>query len=409
MTDAPIVVVGAGVAGLRYVEALRRLGAEDHVVWIGAEEHLPYNRPPLSKAVLSGPPDAEIPLLRPADAYAELDVKPLLGVRVVAADEHRRTLTLSDGSSVDWRHLVVATGLAPRRLPQFEGVPRSHVLRTWSDARSLRADLQPGDHVTVIGGGVLGCESAATLRGLGHQVALIEAAPHPMSRVVGADLGAAIARLLADHGVSGHYGAPLSQVDPSGARTRITLADGRAFETDVILLATGASPQLDWLAGTSVRIDDGVVVDEFGRSSVEHIWAIGDVARRPHPSGTGSVRLEFWTNAADTAAQVAGNTIAATTGAMLQELSAAPYFWSDQFTLKLQAVGLPAPDDAVELVDGQIGCDRFLAITHQDGAATGLLAANMPGQIIRSRAPFRYGMPVSDLLALQPWAPRKRP
>ncbi len=406
MTDRPVVVVGAGVAGLRVVEHLRRTDPDREVVLVGDEPHLPYNRPPLSKAALTGPLDGP-PLLRPAEGYAELGVAPILATRATGLDAGRREVALDDGTTLGYDQLVIATGLVPRRLPALDGLPGVHVLRTWADVQALRADLpETGGHVTVVGAGVLGAETAATLRGTGHDVALLEAAAHPLARVVGPALGTAIADLHRRHDVDLRCGALLQGARRDGKRLVLDLDDGATLRSDVVLVATGASPATDWLRDSGVALDDGVLVDEHGRSSLPHVWAVGDVARRPHPREAGTLRLEHWTNATETAQQVAANLgVGADTRTAL---TTPPYFWSDQFTMKLQVAGLPAPEDDLEVVSGAVGAEDLLAVAHRAGEVTGVVAVNQPGALLRSRAALVPGTTLAGLLAAAPWTPRRR-
>ncbi|MBE1536968.1 NAD(P)/FAD-dependent oxidoreductase [Actinomadura algeriensis] len=399
------VIVGAGLAGLRIAERLRRLGHGGPITLVGAEPHRPYDRPPLSKALLTRDEDpaddpAQAAPLRNAP-YEELGLDLRTGVRATALDPRARTVALDDGGTVGYGRLVIATGLRPRMLPGFEGRGGVHVLRSFEDCLALRAGLRAARRVVVVGGGVLGCEIAAAARALGAEVALVEVLGAPMAAALGPEVGEAVAALHRDRGVAVHCPARVAR--PEGGRrvTGVALEDGTVLPADLVVVAAGAVPDTGWLEGAGLNLDDGVLCDRTGRASARDVWAAGDVARMPRPSGPGTVRLEHWTAAADTAALVAGNLVAAP--GERHELSAVPYFWSDQHGVKIQCLGMPNHGDRLTVVTGAPESARFLGLYSSGGTVTGAVAMNMPGPIARCRKAVGDRAPLDGLLRAAPW------
>ncbi|OLF15536.1 NAD(P)/FAD-dependent oxidoreductase [Actinophytocola xanthii] len=382
MTDqlsaSATVIVGAGLAGLRTAERLRRLGHTGPVTVVGAEPHLPYDRPPLSKAVLTDPA-AERPPLR-AEEYAELDLDLRLGTRATGVDLPGRRLLL-DGDAVGYDRLVVATGVRPRLPALFAGWGGVRLLRDWEDCVALRSALASARSVVVVGAGVLGCEVAATARGLGLDVTLVERLDQPLSPVLGPVIGGHVAGLHRAAGVRVLCSTEVTGLKGDGRVAGVELADGMVLPADVVVVAVGSTPNTEWLATSGLELADGVVCDNTGRTSDAHVFAAGDVARFPHPWGPGTVRFEHWTGAVDTAHLVAANLFAERPTA----LSAVPYFWTDQYGLRLQALGLPAPDDELDVVAGSLAEGRFLAHYHRAGTVTGAVAIGMPGPLAKCR------------------------
>jgi 3-phenylpropionate/trans-cinnamate dioxygenase ferredoxin reductase subunit len=384
-----IVVAGGGLAATRTVEELRRLGVDSAIAVVGAEPHPPYDRPPLSKDVLRGERDE--PLLR-AD-WTELDVDLRLGTRAVAVHAGERTVLLDDGTALGFDALVVATGAEPRRLAGVNG-PGAHVLRTLEDSRGLAADIGRAGRVTVVGGGLIGCEVAASARALGAEVTLLELLPAPLARVLGTEVGAEVARLHALAGVDLRCGLSVVEARGEGADRELLLSDGSTVPAPVVLVALGVVPDTGWLEGSGVAVDDGVLCDATGRTSVPGIWAAGDVARWERPGTGGRERHEHWTSAADQGAAVARDL--AGQGTPLDEV---PYFWSDQFRTKFQVLGRPHQDDEVTLLRVGPDADRLLAVYGRDGRVTAVLGASAPRWVMRMRGAIRDGMPYAEAVA----------
>ncbi|OJY44147.1 FAD-dependent oxidoreductase [Pseudonocardia sp. 73-21] len=322
-----VLVVGAGLGGLRTVEQLRATGYEGRISLVGAEEHAPYDRPPLSKQVLTGDWEPERTGLRTVEELENLGVRTHLGLRAVALRPGE--VELSDGATLYADAIVVATGLVARRLPDQ---PASvHTLRTLDDALALRAQLEKIGSLLVVGGGFIGAEVASSARSRGVEVTVLEALPAPSSRALGADLGAVAGRLLTEGGVDLRTNVRITGFVDGG----VALEDGSTVTADAVVVGIGGVPDLDWIEG--VDASRGLLCGPSGRvEGLEGVWAVGDVA-----SWDGH-RSEHWTSAGDQAAVVARDIVG-------EEAPPAtvPYFWSDQFGLKIQLIGRPDGADEV--------------------------------------------------------------
>ncbi len=385
-----IVVVGAGLAGVRAAEELRHGGFDGELVLIGDEPHLPYDRPPLSKDVVRGGTDDTT--LRPREFFDDQRIELRLGVRVQALDAAARTVALSDGQSVGFDELIVATGLRPRRLPGTAGLAGVHVLRSVDDSRALRAAVVPGGRALIVGAGFIGCEVAASLRARGMDVVLVEPQPTPLASVLGERVGALVARLHTDEGVDVRAGVGVRALRGDGRVTGAVLSDGTDLDVDLVVVGIGSVPVTDWLDGSGVRVDNGVVCDGVGRTSAPHVWAVGDVAAWEVSDGR-CARLEHWTNAGEQAKVLAG----ALLGSTVADAARVPYFWSDQYGVKIQALGAVRADDTVHVVrdDGR----KFLAYYERDGRLTGVVGAGLAGPVMKMRGKIAEGAPITEILA----------
>ncbi|WP_033282887.1 NAD(P)/FAD-dependent oxidoreductase [Streptomyces sp. NRRL F-525] len=366
-----IVVVGASAAGLAAAETLRREGYTGTLTLVGDEPHLPYDRPPLSKQVLAAEwePD-RIALRTPADLSAhDLDLR--LGVAATALDVAAQEVWLSDGAQVSYDGLIIATGVRPRRLPG-EG---AHVLRTLNDALMLRERLGPGRKLVVVGAGFLGAEAAAVAWRLGAEVTLLEPAPVPLAHAVGEQVGQVLAQAHVDHGVKLRTGVSVTEVTDEGVR----LGAGEEIEADEVLVAIGSLPNTEWLAGSGLSVGDGVVCDEYCEAA-KNVYAAGDVARWYNPLFETSMRIEHRTNAAEQGMAAARNLL---DSEARKAFSPVPYFWSDQYDMKIQAYGYLRGHDEVAVVDGDLGERRFVAAYRTGDRLTGALAVGMPPKAIR--------------------------
>jgi 3-phenylpropionate/trans-cinnamate dioxygenase ferredoxin reductase subunit len=378
-----IAIVGASLAGLRSAEALRQHGFDGRLTVIGAERHLPYDRPPLSKDFLLGKVDqADLALAEPED-YAELAADWRLGVWAERLDAAGGRIALSDGTQVRADGVVIATGGTPRTLPGTNGVAGVHTLRTVEDAIALRAALaeQP-EHVVVVGAGFLGAEVAASARSLGLSVTVLEALDVPLAPVIGRELGAIAGQLHTDHGVElicGHGVAGLlTSTEPGTRRVRtVCLDNGRELPADLVIVAIGMRPGSDWLAG-SLLVNNGVLTDAGWLTEIPTVAAVGDVAR--HERGRGGVRHEHWTSASDEPAIATANLLA---GRHTAHCSCRGYFWSDQYGVRIQFAGSSTAE--VRIIDGDPADRTFLAEYHRDGVTTGVLAMNMTKAFNRAR------------------------
>ncbi|MET0711674.1 MAG: FAD-dependent oxidoreductase [Jiangellaceae bacterium] len=398
MSDGNAVVVGAGLSGLRAAEAFRRHGHTGRLMLIGEETHLPYDRPPMSKDVLVNDVDPEPAWLSSPERLAEIGVETLLGVTVVSVDTTARHLVLGDGTELPFDHLVIATGVRPRTLPQLGSAPEVVVLRTWADALALRAALRTVQHVTVVGGGVLGAEIAASARSRGSQVTLVETADTLLAVALPRQLGEAVTALHRRHDVDVRLSVSARAVVVESGRRSVELSDGTSHVTDLIVLAIGSLTNTEWLGGSGVVVDNGVVTDGYGLTSIEGIAAVGDVARAD--DGVASPRREHWTRAADSTDPVVANLLAAPADRVT--VTDVPYFWSDQFGLKIQGLGAYRATDDIRVVAGSLD-DTWLAVHSRDGVVTGATGAGMTAGINRCRTAVTQGLPLADLMDDAPW------
>ncbi|MER6345935.1 NAD(P)/FAD-dependent oxidoreductase [Streptomyces sp. NPDC001595] len=378
--DVEVAIVGASAGGLAVAEGLRRRGFTGSVALVDAESELPYDRPPLSKQVLDGRWPPERARLRSAAELDALGVELLLGRAAVALDTRGRRLALSGGGTLGYRSLVLATGLHARRLPgpALAGV---HTLRSLDDSRRLRAALQAAHRVVVVGAGVLGCEIAATARGLGREVTLVEPAGGPMLRLLGPRLGAEVGRLHTDHGVRLLTSTSVTGLTGEGGRVAgVRTASGAVLPADVVVVAVGSRPATGWLAGSGLTLDDGVVCDDHCRAG-EDVYAVGDVARFGAGGGARGVRLENRTNATEQGLFVAAHLLGAASGAYRP----LPYVWSDQFQVRIQVYGSVPEGAAVRVVEGSVADRRFVAHVEAGGRLTGVVGWNSPGRTRTAR------------------------
>jgi NADPH-dependent 2,4-dienoyl-CoA reductase/sulfur reductase-like enzyme len=374
-TSSNVLIVGASAAGLSTAESLRRKGYQGDLTVLGAEAHLPYDRPPLSKQVLSGLWEPERTQLWPPAALSELDAELILNDPAVGLDATARAVRTAAGRDLRADTIVIATGVRARTLPGDTDLAGVHVLRTVDDALALRADLLVSSRLVVVGEGVLGAEIAATARGLGLDVTMVGPQPAPMFT----QLGPAVADLLGDlhteHGVHLRLGVGVSGL--TGRRGRVAgvrLDTGEELPADVVVVAIGGIPATDWLAGSGLDLDDGVVCDSRCETA-GGIYAVGDVARWHDERLDAMVRLENRTNATEQASAVAANILGAD-----QPYTPIPYFWTDQFNAKIQVHGTLPADAEVTIVDGEPAARRFVAQYTVDGRTVGIVGWNMPKQ-----------------------------
>lgn len=370
-----VLVVGASASGLSTVETLRRKGYEGSVTVLGAESHPPYDRPPLSKQVLSGAWEPLKTALRQESALSELAADFVLEDPAVELDLADRAVRTDSGRALRADAIVAATGMGPRTLPGQRYLGGLHVLRTLEDSLALRADLLIAGRAVVVGEGVLGAEITATARGMGLPVTMVGPQPAPMTGQLGPLVGGRLAELHAERGVDLRLGTGVDRfTEEDGRVTGVRLDTGEVLPADVVVVAVGAAPMTDWLGGSGVRVDDGVVCDSRCRAA-EGVYAVGDVSRWFHEQLGGFVRLENRTNATAQSAVVAGNILGED-----QAYTPVPYFWTDQYDVKIQVHGFLPPDAEVTIVDGDLAEGRFVARYQRDGGVTGVLGWNMAKQ-----------------------------
>jgi NADPH-dependent 2,4-dienoyl-CoA reductase/sulfur reductase-like enzyme len=366
-----VVVVGASAAGLTTAAALRRNGYDRDITFVDAEAHSSYDRPPLSKHLLSGEWEPERLLLKTQDELADLAVGIRSGVRASALDLSGRRVALSDGTQLDFDRLVLATGVQPRTLPGTAGLRGVHTLRTLDDALALRAELEPGRRLVVVGGGFLGTEVAATAVHLGVDVTLVSAAPTPLERSLGAAVGVQVADLHRAHGVALRLGpgsAVVSVLDSGGVATGVELADGTRLPADVIFVAIGAQPDLDWLRGSGIPLGDGIEC-AADLSAAPGVYAAGDAARWPNPVFDEFMRVEHRTNATEQGMHVARRIVDGDAA----PFASVPYFWTDQYDLTLQVHGWLRGYDEVRVVEGSFDEKRMVALFRRGDRLVGVM------------------------------------
>ncbi len=381
-----VVIVGASLAGLRAAETLRTEGFEGSVVLIGAERHLPYDRPPLSKKVLAGEWEPDRIALRKPDEYASLDFDMLLGERATALDVHARRVTLASGEHIAYDGLVIATGSAPRRLPNQPNLAGVFELRTLDDCLALRAEFDRSPtRVVVVGAGFIGAEVAATARGRGLDVSVVEALPVPLVRGLGAEMGLACAELHRAHGVDLRLGTGVESFEGATRVEAVRLDDGSVISAEVVVVGVGVAPVTDWLKDSGIELRDGVVCDATLNAGSPHVYAAGDVARWPNALFGEEMRVEHWTNAAEQGAAAAHNLLATWAGGAGVPYAPVPFFWSDQYDSRFQFVGRGSGDDEVHIVHGSVAAGRFVALYGRAGQLRGALGLSMPKQLMPYR------------------------
>ncbi|MET9491250.1 FAD/NAD(P)-binding oxidoreductase [Nocardia sp. NPDC006630] len=381
--ERPIVIAGAGLAGLRTAEELRAAGYEGGLVLVGDEFRLPYDRPPLSKQFVRG--EIDDTTLRPSEFFTEHDIRLRLDAAATAVDTVTRRVRLADGSELDYSQLVIATGLRPRRIATIDGIPGVHVLRSHNDAVAVRARLAAAERALIVGAGFIGCELAASLRSRGMGVVVVEPAPTPLAAALGPWVGELVARLHRAEGVELHCGVGVDAVITEGGAVRgARLTDGSRVQADLVVVGIGSVPATGWLEGSGVPLAEsgaggGVLADEVGRTAVDGVWAVGDVAAWWHPH-RGHRRVEHWTNAGEQARILARALLGVESSAAAE----VPYVWSDQYGLRIQVLGTPTAADTVRIVedDGR----RFLAHYLADGVLTAVVGAGMAGKVMKARA-----------------------
>lgn len=407
MSTPPLVIVGASLAGLTGAHTLRERGYDGPLVVLDAAAELPSDRPPLSKQVLAGTKTPDQAQLRVAERLDELDVDLRLGAAATAFDAASLKVTLADGSTIDAAGVLLATGASPRRL--FDGVPGVHVLRTMADSLALRdaltASTDPSPRLAVIGAGFIGAEVAATARGMGVEVTMIEAAEVPMSRVLPRSIGSFVADLHRGHGVDVRLGVGVDELTPGsapGGPLTLALSDGSQVRADVVLVGIGVVPDTAWLEGSGLSLSNGVDCDET-LLAAPGVVAAGDIANWPNPRfGGETMRVEQWENAIESGEHAAGRLLAelGVGDAVAEPFSSIPWFWSDQYDRKLQMAGRPAAEDAVEIVEGSLEEQRFVALFRRGETCTGVLGVSRPRHVMQARMAMGESLDYATVRAL---------
>ncbi|MFD7934828.1 NAD(P)/FAD-dependent oxidoreductase [Streptomyces sp. NPDC048253] len=376
-----VAVVGASLAGLSAARSLRKQGYDGRLVVIGDELHRPYDRPPLSKEFLAGTLGEADLALEAQDE--DLGAQWLLGTRATGLDRADRAVRLADGREVRVDGLVIATGAAARRLPGSDGLAGVHVLRTLDDARALRDELARGGRLVVIGGGFIGAEVASTAYALGLDVTVVEVAPTPLAGPLGATMGGIVSGLHADHGVRLLCGVGVKGLSGERCVDAVLLEDGRSIPADIVVVGVGARPCVEWLEGSGVELDNGVKCGADGRTALAGVVAVGDCANWYDPRAGAHRRVEHWTGARERPDAAVATLLAG--GAVVPGVPRPPYFWSDQYGVRIQFAGHAAGADSVSVEEGAVDDRNVLAVYRRAGDPVAVLGMNQPRLFTRWR------------------------
>ena len=373
------IIAGAGHAGGQSAISLRQAGYEGRIIVCGAEPVPPYQRPPLSKKYLSGELALERVFLRPESFWSKNDIELRLGNAVREIDPEHRTAVLEDGESLAFTDLVMATGSRPRRL-HAPGANLGNIfyLRSLEDADAISGALAPGRRLVIVGGGYIGLEIASTAKGLGLEVCVIEAADRILARVTVPEMSDYYTRAHRARGIDVRLSTALTSFEGNGT-VRGVVCGAETIPADVVVIGIGIVPEVELAASAGIRCDDGIVVDERCATSAGHVYAVGDCTRHPNPILGRTLRLESVQNALEQARTAASN-IAGTPTRYEQ----VPWFWSDQFDLKLQMVGMSQGYDSTVL-RGSMDADDFAMFYLKDGVLIAVDAVNRPREFMACR------------------------
>lgn len=401
------VVVGASLAGMHAARTLRLEGHDGDIVVLDPDRFAQYDRPPLSKQFLAGDLEPDRIMLQSAREDLGLDLR--LGWRATALDLTSRVVAVQhqDGTlgSEAFDSLVIATGASARHLPDTAGVGGVHVVRTVSDSLALRAELDAGaTRVVVIGAGFIGGEVAATCRGRGLDVTLVEAMPVPLERALGAEMGAVCARVHQHHGVDVRLATGVdglqTEAGPDGTRrvTGVDLTDGTTVPADVVVVGIGVQVNTGWLEGSGLTLDDGIVCDET-LLAAPGVTAAGDIARYHSRRFDRSFRIEHWEHAIAGGEAAARRLLAESRGGPAEVFDPVPWFWSDQYDRKIQLSGRPEATDIARVVHGSTEEFRFVTMYGREGRLVGVLGMNRPRHVIQLRTMVEEGTSFDDACA----------
>lgn len=366
------IVVGAGHAGGQAVATLRSKGFDGRIILIGDERYVPYERPPLSKAVLAGELEVERTFLKKATWYPEKNIEFRPNTLVTELDRKARTVSTASGEVLGYDKLLLATGTRVRKL-QAPGADLENIfyLRALDDTLAIQRRMTPGTNVVIVGGGYIGLEVAAVAVKMGCSVTVLEGLERVMSRVVAPEVSAFYHHVHTDAGVVIKTGMAVTGFEGDGKVERVTCADDSVFAAELVVIGVGVLPNVELAAEGDLAVDNGIVVDEYGQTSDDNIWAAGDCTNHPNALLGRRLRLESVQNAVDQA-KTAANAMCGE----LKPYSEIPWFWSDQYDLKLQIVGLSEPGDEV-VIRGNPAERKFSALYLRHGKFVAINAINM--------------------------------
>lgn len=382
-----LVVVGASLAGMRAVQSARKAGYLGPITLVGGEEHLPYDRPPLSKAYLDDDEPTHPGFPAGLELAAECDVEVRMSTWATSLHPERSVIGLTGGEELGYHAVVIATGAAARTLPGTEHLEGVHCLRTLDDAIAIRAALEAGARTVVVGAGFIGSEVASGARKRGLSATILEALPVPLVRSVGEQIGHACAELHRGNGTDLRCGVKVTGLESTAGKvTGVSLDDGSTVPADLVVVGIGVIPSTEWLKDSGVTLherDRGIVCDETLATGVPGVYAAGDVAYFPHPLFDGEMmRLEHWTNANEQGTLAARNAV---NPAEAKPSASVPYFWSDWYGRRIQFVGIPKADE-IRVISTEIGEeDKFLALYRRGDRITGCISIDQPAQIMKYR------------------------
>lgn len=372
------VLIGGGHASASVARALRRQGFDGKIVIVGEEDIPPYQRPPLSKDFLAG--DAEIDEIWSVepDWYGENDVELKLGVAATHIDVETTQVTLADGSKLDADAVLIATGVSPRRL---EGVASDRVfyLKTVADAQAIKAALEPGAHLILVGGGFIGLEIAATARKAGAEVTVLEAGAVPLGRALGDQVGGLVAALHEREGVNIRCGVAVEAIEDRADGVVVRTQDGEEIAGSLVVVGIGTTPNDQIARASEITVGNGIRVDEYGRTSANNVFAAGDVANHQHMLFGRRMRIEHFDNATRQALVIATNMLGGRA-----EFNDVPWCWSDQYDFNLQFAGSSADYDTIVL-RGDVEDNDFSAFYLKDGAVVGVFGLDRGGDVMHSK------------------------
>ncbi|MDV7353753.1 FAD-dependent oxidoreductase [Rhodococcus oxybenzonivorans] len=375
-------VIGASVAGVATADALRAKGLEGKITLVDSEAHLPYDKPPLSKQALSADWDPTTSWLRPEQHYRDKGIDLVLGKRAVSLDRSTRTVAFHDGTELTADVIVVATGVTARRLPEEFMLPGVHTIRTLGDSLAVQQALAADTRLVIIGGGFIGAEAAAVAAELGADVTIVETRELPFAHLFGDSVARAMATQHQAHGVRLRCGVGVDRVEGAGRVERVVLTDGTVLEADLVILGLGAVPASEWLVDSGVTVQDGVICDQFGGTTVAGVYAAGDVAAWWDPQTQTHRRIEHWTTAKEHGAAVAHNILFPAAG---KTAAPVPYFWSDQYGRRLQFLGTSMGFDATHIVHGNLDDNEYVMLYGREGRLIGALGLAATRQLMAFR------------------------
>lgn len=390
-----LVIVGASLAGLRAAESARESGFMGELIIIGEEEHLPYDRPPLSKQYLSD--EATVPFLRTADSYTDtLNATLILGQRATALLPSEKVVIVGD-RRVPYDALVIATGSKPRELPSYQDISGVVSLRTMEDAAVVRRALDTKASITIVGAGIIGAEIASAARDRECSVTIIEATQFPLERALGREMGTLLSDMHARNGTTLRCGATLSDIrTEAGSITTVVLSDGTEVETDLLLVSIGVVPATSWLQDSGIELlpDGSIACDEFLQTNLMGVFAAGDVVSWPNAFTGLTGRLETWTSANEQGAIAGRNAVNMTE---MDPYTTVPYFWSDWYSNRIQFAGSTAGAEP-QVVFGSVERDKFVALYRSGDRVVGALAVNEPSRIMKDRRKIQNGTSWVEML-----------